>query len=579
MRIDNYANIFASAKTNVADLISRLNPGDVIRAKVLEITSDEVVLKLFDGTVMRAGMLEALNAKAGDMVMLSVTSKLEGTIYLESVKNMPQMIEAKPETLKQLLETLQIKPDAQNLELAAEFIKAGAPVTAENMEKAASLLSGKPALDSEKAVFMTLKGLNADSSDTGLLSRLLEGEVKLGRQLKEIQILLEQANPAGADKGNAVQANPSLTDRTEAADVNQANITGGNQANTDQTNVVHANAAQSNISQINIPQTIAADQTHATGANKINEAQSDTIQTNAAVMEKNSAELSVQIQGDTPGAVPDSGISAAANKDRTSVPASDLPVMTQNTSEATSQQSADINAASLEKAVLGVTKEKLSLEADAGSAERFTKLIEAVRDLFIKTDSEKLSSELDVKKINNELNEKLELLKSAIQSSENLDSGTKEALSAAAAQIEDTQRLLHQMNAGNILYYQLPVNLAGYDTTAELYVMNRRKDKKKIDPNNTVMFISLDTVNMGRVETLLDIKNKNVTVNLRTESKKINEFIKAHIKDLYTGLAACGYKLAGVRYATIDAAATPIQQERLLDRIAGENYGKVDYRI
>ena len=109
--------------------------------------------------------------------------------------------------------------------------------------------------------------------------------------------------------------------------------------------------------------------------------------------------------------------------------------------------------------------------------------------------------------------------------------------------------------------------------------MNRRQNKKKIDPNNTIMFISLDTVNMGRVEALLDIKSRNVTVNLRTENKQINEFIKTQIKDLYAGLAACGYKLAGVRYAVIDAASTPIQQERLLDGIARENYGKVDYRI
>ena len=80
MRIDNYANILSSDKINAGDFISRLNPGDVIRAKVLEITSDEVVLKLFDGTVMRAGMLETMNAKAGDTVLLAVSSKLRNNI-------------------------------------------------------------------------------------------------------------------------------------------------------------------------------------------------------------------------------------------------------------------------------------------------------------------------------------------------------------------------------------------------------------------------------------------------------------------------------------------------------------------
>ena len=89
--------------------------------------------------------------------------------------------------MKQLLETLQIKPDTQNLELAAEFVKAGAPVTAAQIKQASALLNSKPALDSEKVVFMILKGLDAESADAQLLSKLLEGDVKLGQQLKVIQ--------------------------------------------------------------------------------------------------------------------------------------------------------------------------------------------------------------------------------------------------------------------------------------------------------------------------------------------------------------------------------------------------------
>lgn len=563
MRIDNYANILSSDKINAGDFISRLNPGDVIRAKVLEITSDEVVLKLFDGTVMRAGMLETMNAKAGDTVLLAVSSKLEGTIYLESVKKHSQIIESNPDTLKQLLETLQIKPDTQNLELAAEFVKAGAPVTAAQIKQASALLNSKPALDSEKVVFMILKGLDAESADAQLLSKLLEGDVKLGQQLKVIQSLLGQANLAGEDMGYTTPANTVLAEQADTAAVDQSNVTGLSQAN-----AAEANAAQAN----------------ATGT------------------EENPVGVSVHIQSaniknDPSPPIPVSGNYSAAKSDQTSDSLSDLSVIDRNMTEEAPQQSADIFA-STDKAILGPessisgkSDSIAALQTESGhkinetkqseskTTERFSKLTEAVRDIFVKTDSEKLSSELSAKKINNDLNEKLELLKAAIQSSENLDSGTREGLSAATLQIEDTQRLLHQMNASNILYYQIPVNLAGHDTTAELYVMNRRQNKKKIDPNNTIMFISLDTVNMGRVEALLDIKSRNVTVNLRTENKQINEFIKTQIKDLYTGLAACGYKLAGVRYAVIDAASTPIQQERLLDGIARENYGKVDYRI
>ncbi len=577
MRIDYYANIPAAANNNVGDLIGRLNTGDIIRAKVLEITSDEAVLKLFDGTVMRAGMLEAMNAKAGDTVMLAVSSKLEGTLYLETVRNLSQMTESNPETLKQLLETLQIKPDAQNIGLASELLKVGAPVTAEHLKQASELLNSNPALNIEKAVFLTLKGLDADRADVDLLLRLLEGNVKLGQQLKEVQNWLNQVDPAGANKSFASSSKPALTEQANLPVTNQTNSVGTNQVN----------APQSNI----------------------------------AGTEKNSSELLAQIQITDNKTDHDTtriaSHSAAVNTDRTSTQISDLSFSTPNVSEEGLKTASDISAASRENAVSGMNSENpgnsastdkailgsaSSASVQSGSfapikeesgnqinearqvgksaaSERFSKLIEAVRDIFVKTDSEKLPSELDVNKINNKLNEKLELLKAAIDTSEGLESVVKEGLSSAAAQIDDTQRLLHQMNASNMLYYQVPVNLAGHDTTAELYVMNRRQNKKKIDPNDTVMFISLDTVNMGRVETLLDIKKSSITVNLRTESKKINDFIKTQIKDLYSGLAACGYKLVGVRYTVIDAATTPIQQERLLNGIARENYSKVDYRI
>src|SRR5512138_1144426 len=122
MRVDGLQNIQAAIRTNVADLMSRLETGDVIKAKVLEITSDEVLLRLFDGSVLKAAAGEDLEAKVGQTLKLTVTSKSEGTLFLETIKDQSQIGALKPDLLKNLLSALNLKSTSKNLELAAEFI-------------------------------------------------------------------------------------------------------------------------------------------------------------------------------------------------------------------------------------------------------------------------------------------------------------------------------------------------------------------------------------------------------------------------------------------------------------------------
>ena len=602
MRIENYANITSLGKTNVGDLMNRLNPGDVIRAKVVEITSDEAVLKLSDGTLMQAKMLETMNAKAGDTVMLTVSSKSEGTLFLESIKNLSQIIQPNADTLNSLLEKLQIKPDAQNMQLAAELLKAGSPVTAESLEQSIALLKSLPVLDAEKAVYITSKGLNISQADIELLSKLLEGDLKLGQQLKDIQALLNQINDAKSDQTGSkayAQAQKAASMNDQAGTGNQAAGVANNQTvstTANQTSGASGNQpAGTSINQEVIVQNASGNNVANTG-DTVNQTHAQTVQSQATQITVASQEAHIAGQSEVPS---ETTGAAGTNASRTNVsrtPADYKALADPETSAASSQlpetaskavtahvttatdlhEKQAINGANRDLASLSASNETVSKETPA---DKFSKLIETVMDLYVKTNSDKLASELDVNKLKNELYEKLNVLKATIQSSEGYDPKEMAGLLKAATQIDDTLRLFNQMNSSNIMYYQMPVSIAGHNTTAELYVMKRQKNKRKIDPHNTVMFISLDTKNIGRIETLLDVKGSNITVNLRTESKQIIDFIKGQIKDLYKGFDDCGYKLASIRYSVIDSATSPIQQEKLLSEILNKNYGKVDYRI
>lgn len=592
MRIDNYANIPSSSKTNVGDLINRLDSGDMIRAKVIEITSDEAVLKLSDGTVMHAKMLETMNAKAGDTVMLTVSSKSEGTLFLESIKNLSQIIEPNIKALNRLLEKLQIKPDAQNMQLAAELMKSGDPVTAERLEQSIALLKSLPGLDAEKAVYITSKGLNINHADIELLSRLLEGDLKLGQQLKDIQALLNQINDAKSDQTGSkayaqTQKAASMNDQAAAATTNQTTS-----ANANQTTGASGNQpAGTSHNQEVIVQNASGNHVTNTG-DTVNNTNAQTVQSQAAQITSTSQETLItgqsEVASETTGSsgaitsrtpaereAPEAPEASAASSQL--LETESKPVTAHASSATVPHEKQTISEENRDFTSISASNETFS--KDTPLADKFSKLIETVMDLFVKTDSKKLASELDVNKLKSELYEKLNVLKATIQSSEGYDSNETAGLLKAATQIDDTLRLFNQMNSSNIMYYQMPVSIAGHNTTAELYVMKRQKNKRKIDPHNTVMFISLDTKHIGRIETLLDVKGSNITVNLRTESKQIIDFIKGQIKDLYKGFDACGYKLASIRYSVIDSATPPIQQEKLLSEILNKNYGKVDYRI
>jgi hypothetical protein len=203
---------------------------------------------------------------------------------------------------------------------------------------------------------------------------------------------------------------------------------------------------------------------------------------------------------------------------------------------------------------------------------------EAVNGVFVGADSDKLASDLQVDKLYKDLDTRVDAVKAAVHAAE-LQGAKADIISNAANMLGDTIRLIDQLNTGGLLYYQIPVKISDSNTTAELYIMKKQKNKKQLDPNNTVMFISLDTENLGRVETLIDVKGRNIGIQLRTEKQEINDYIKEYTKELYNGLSELGYKLTGIRFKVIDEPATPIKQERLLKEMEQGYMGRVDFRI
>ncbi|GAE89972.1 hypothetical protein [Acetivibrio straminisolvens] len=69
MRIEGSENVLINQAGSL-DILSKLDAGDTLRARVVDITANELLLKLFDGTLINAGAMTPVNAKRENSLIL-----------------------------------------------------------------------------------------------------------------------------------------------------------------------------------------------------------------------------------------------------------------------------------------------------------------------------------------------------------------------------------------------------------------------------------------------------------------------------------------------------------------------------
>jgi hypothetical protein len=598
MRIEAHINASGQEMINMGGLAQKLNIGDVLRAMVLEISPDEALLRLSGGGVLKAGIMETVNLKAGQFVELVVVSKEGGTLFLETAhsRNMTQHFD--PETLSDLLSSLHIKPDDLNIRLAEEFIKNGIPVTRDKMDEAHRLIKNFTGLDAEKAAFLlsfghkdaeTAKGiasrLLAAENGFELLAKLLDGELKLGQLLGELQEMINSTR--SAETGNEDEAGKSgIFSATSGGDGIKS--TENHVKTATQTSAWEAGARAETGNEI-------GESSHGkTSVNtplKTGDSKEKTVSGNDV---ENSGKAVVKAAGTeryVTGRTADE-ITNIINKAETGYKADDLhgKALVDNTgstppdnAESTPAGNAGISyerqdslAEFMEHFFLKIEEDNLEaypviLPKDSGKAEE-TRTGAA---------PETFTAEKVIQSAKEDLTEAPGAIKSSTRRDAQYTPVSAENISGAVAAISGAIKLINEINYIGVPYLQLPLDINGYKTTAELFVMKRHKGGKRIDPKNLVMYISLDTKNMGRVETILDVKGENINIRLRTEKQQINDYFRENINRLHAGFAECGYKLADVRYTVIEKATFPSKLKKLLSGMdeAGREHSRVDLRI
>lgn len=94
----------------------------------------------------------------------------------------------------------------------------------------------------------------------------------------------------------------------------------------------------------------------------------------------------------------------------------------------------------------------------------------------------------------------------------------------------------------NYSYYQIPNALVKPPTTVELIV--KRSDKeggKKIDPADTQIIMSLETLNLGRIAIKMVIKDKNVDFLFNTQNDEVKSLVMGNSKELASSVSGKDY--------------------------------------
>ncbi len=612
MRIDSHSFIAGENRSDVSDLMSNLEAGDVIKAKVIEMSPQEATLRLSDGSVIKARISESLDAKPGQTISLSVTSRSENSFVLETVKDALQTTAADTGKLLKILDAVNIKSDDIYLKLAAEFLKYDIKPTSENISEALELMKEPSGLDTEKAVFLAAKNITADKADKTMLAGLLNGDLKLGRLLERLnKTMISQTQstemqniddstpvnatlPAAENKMPQQAASAPVKDYIKADSQINAEAKAPIQVSSD------SRPSFSQSESVPVRTTENASLSAFTTAVK-NSAGGDILQAVTAqdtpanaVTDTEVKQLNTAVAPEIAKTVPDDIKESDSRKAviNEAAPTAQKP-SSSDTGSASANKSASPEASdNVRTSVVAADNRDISEKAasiknrladekpipDYSIEKAAEKIINSIDKLFVKINNQLSSAEIDSANIKEKLSELSDELNNLVKLSDSSQAPNAQAVSAANL-INDTAKLLDIFKANNVLYYQIPVKIDNFKSTAELYVMKRQQNKKRIDPHDSVLFLSLDTKNMGRVETILDVKGSNVSISLRSESQAVNDFTRANIKSLYSGLAECGYKLVDIRYSIIGSAALPAEQEKLLTDAIRLKHGKVDFRI
>lgn len=621
MKIDGLVTAALNTYNNGSDIMSKLKPGDNIRAQILGNSGNELTLKFSDGSIVTAAAASAVEASEGEFVNLTYKGTVDEKPAFEVAdKTVQPQADKSLENIRNTLASLKLPATERNMQLAQALSEQNVPVTAESMAKMSELLNRNPELKPNAAAFLTASKLPDDPGNIDKLQSLLAGRLKIGNDIAELVKLI---NPQGkglessvnssemnklaqklvaqlaakgmlsydadmdglktttgfvtSDTGAAKSGNPavplingSAVEASEPAGVtaetagkissnilaetkdipNTTNTTGATSTTNTSTNSA-GSANTLNNGSLNQTSSTAdlTDSPVDLARNSGSSGKSHTVENTGVKVDSpaTDAERVINlIKGDSLPVKEDLPLLHSLNKQL------DTMLVTGQLSQK-EQSAAQAIAREISTAILRIQSHKAGLEETTSTDpvnksidRKFETAVDRLRSLYIRVDEN--SDEINPVKLYKEMDSVIQTLKGSIQQ---LPQGVREAAAAIANNLESNLNFINQLNNYSS-YVQLPLSMFSQNTTGELYMLKKGSKARKLDPSNMTVLISLDTNNVGRIDTLLSVDKKNISTNFRLENSEVFPVLKENHKQLYNSLLEKGFRLVDFTYRLMD---------------------------
>ncbi len=568
MRIDGLAAGQINISNNNTDILNKLKPGDVIRAQVLENSGDGLTIKLSDGSEVHANALTTINAKEGDFVNFVFKGTEGGKLVLESLStSMTQPVNEALVNAKSALALINLPLSDENIQMAMALLKQDVPVTNQTLLKMTKLVNNGTGLKADAAAFLIASKLSDNMNNIEKLQSLLSGRLKITDNISGLIKLIEATGGTETPKTTQEIVNrlaSLIKENSENTPVKAAVIDnlleklasdikmkfGSAEGVVEGSIASNSSAGKSGAALLtgNSPATVV--QSSAASENQVNTANT---QNNQAKTHAN-IETNQLLRGEK-GLGTDNDITPAT------LSKADLPVLKELRNQLqtiaegpklTQEQFTAIKYISKEISntidKIGLRQQELdNFNFDAGKQHIIKDAINTLKNLVVRIDRQN-SDEINPVKLYNELDSSLTVVKNAIQ---HLPSVVREAAVNIVNNLESNVNFINQLNNYSS-YVQLPLSIFNKNTTGELYMLKKGSKSRKLDPSNLTVLLSLETNHIGRIDTLLSIKEKDVSTNFRLEDGGVFNILKDSHKMLYNSLLEKGYRLVDFTYKLLE---------------------------
>lgn len=550
MKIEGFVGNTDISALNVSEILRKLAVGDIVRARVLDITANELTLKLFDGTVFSAKAMSLLDAQQGDIVDFIVKNNSNSQLVLETLKENEynqNSINDSNSNLKQQLMDINIKPDKNNLEIAKEIKYNNLPLNKDTFGKIADTIIAFKNMTPQKAAYLFANNIELEEKNISLLNRMVDEKQKIGPMLKD-----------------TFEALSKLTDKDTMESVSRLLKQNYNQKTAP--DLLNNKLKQEFIGNTLEKVFYSSNQEKAPILVEIKEKLSKFV---GSYLEHNSLE------------------EMKLNADDKIFADKALLFLKENI------KNFESSGFYKEKSIENILKELFNkLKANSNNENNDTKfetiqkqsiesseykkdLEEILQKFYVKIDENTGAEDLKIKKTYKDMYEKLEFIKHAVELSNELQ---KNEILNKIDNLQSNLKFINDLN-NHSTYIQIPLNILGKNTTGELYVLMKRSKGKKIDPQNASVLVSLNTPNLGQIDSLINVNKKNISLNIRVEDQSIISFIKGNYIQLYNSLLDKGYKLVDVKYRLIEEEVNALNAERTIIKELDLNNQSIDFKI